>query len=253
VSPLSKLIIAEPESPVVVEPESDEKVQPSHLIVTALVKGGNKSSKGKGRKSNKNDGVIFSTLSQTLPHMKMRFPDNKPYKVCQLYEALALLTSSNVAFTNGAYFTNLNNVSQTAQFAALFDQYRITKVEQWILPRNPSSPTGAAVYRGLLYSVIDYDDASALSAATDYMAYTNCLVSPATEGHYRVYTPHIAVAAYAGAFTSYQNEEPQWIDTGYPAVQHYGLKIGIGACDAAADEVVLDLITRIHFEFRNLR
>jgi hypothetical protein len=212
--------------------------------------------KGKGKSKqagDKNDGEVFSTLSQTMPHMKMKFPDNKPYKVCQTYEALALLTSSNVAFTNGAYFTNLNNITQVASFAALFDQYKIDKVEQWILPRNPSSATGAAVYRGLLYSVVDYDDASALSAASDYLGYANCVVSPATEGHYRVYKPHIAVAAYGGAFTSYNNKEPDWVDTGYPAVQHYGLKIGIGASDAAADEVVIDLVTRVHFEFRNLR
>jgi len=214
-------------------------------------------SKGKaGKKKNAivpGDGKTFNTLSQGLPNMKFKFPDNKPYNFTQQFQSSAFLTGSNVAFVNASFYVALSNVTQVSSFTALFDQYRIPKVEAWLVPRNPTSGTTSATNRGWLYSVIDYDDDTVLTQATDYEQYQNCVSTPATLGHYRTARPHVAAAVYSGAFTSFANETSPWIDLASPSVRHYFLKAGISASDATTDEVVIDLQVRFHLQFRNVR
>jgi len=221
-------------------------------MVSLAISGGRKGHT-KGKKALKGDGTVFSTISQIMPFMKFRFPDNKVYKVTQLVEVISALGSSNVAFSTDARNFTYNALPQQVSFTAVFDQYRITEIEFWVVPRNPNSATGAAVNRGLLYTVIDYDDSTTLGNGALFEDYSNCVVSPATEGQYRRFVPHTATAAYAGAFTSYQNNEMQWFDTSFPAVQHYGVKIGVSTCDSAANEVGYDYMIRYHLDFRNLR
>jgi len=60
----------------------------------------------------------------------------------------------------------------------------------------------------------------------------------------------MAVAAYAGSFTSYANMEPQWIDCASPSVQHYGFKCAVNPTGVA---MTFDLIGKIWVQFRNSR
>jgi len=102
-----------------------------------------------------------------------------------------------------------------------------------------------------IYCVIDYDDASALSSAANASAYTNCVVMNPGESCERVFQPRMALAAYAGAFTSYANVGPQWIDAASNAVQHYGVKFWIPV--ATAGQTLLqtwDLTIEEFYSFR---
>jgi hypothetical protein len=186
--------------------------------------------------------------------MGRRFPDNHPYRVVQMNQSAAVLTTSNVTFQEyDRYFTS-GDIPQFSSLALVFDQYRILEVECWLVPRNPGSASGAAVNRGLLYSVVDYDDAAALGAAASFLQYENCVVTPNTMGHYRKFRPHIAVAAYSGTFAAYANVSSNtWIDCTSNAVQYYGVKFGASPCDAAADETTFDFLERVLIEFRNVR
>jgi hypothetical protein len=119
---------------------------------------------------------------------------------------------------------------------------------------KPQSATGAAVNRGRLLSVVDFDDATALTLESDYQQYQTCVQTSATLSHYRSWKPHAAIAAFgSGVFSSYANLESPWIDCGSPNVQHYGLKVGMTAADAAGSVVVYDLYARFHVEFRQVR
>lgn len=113
---------------------------------------------------------------------------------------------SLTAFTSSAYL-------------GLFDQYRIDQVESWMFP-----DLGGVVHGGPWSSVIDLDDANTPSASADVQNRQGCLTSGIDAGHYHRWKPHMAVAAYSGAFTSYSNIIAGWIDAASPAVQHYGLK-----------------------------
>jgi hypothetical protein len=210
-----------------------------------------RNTKAKGR-SLKGDGETFNLLAQPIPYMRFRFPNNQIHSFVQSITK-AGTTSSNVAMTNATNYFSASDIAQISSFSTVFDQYRIVKIEVWITPRNPTSTTGAAINRGRLLSVIDYDDATALTTESDYQQYSNCVMSSAVQGHYRAFVPHCAVAAYSGAFTSYANVQSPWIDLASTTVQHYGLKYGITQADSAADVVVYDLLTRLHFQFKNVR
>jgi hypothetical protein len=218
----------------------------SKLRMGGRMKGGSKSLKG--------DGTTFSLTAQTIPHMKYRFPDNAPYKFIQTSETLATLTQSNSAFVGYAVLYTSSNINQFSSFSAVFDQYKITQFELWVLPRhtNPLSVSSTGNV-GLLYSLVDYDDAATPTGAAYCEQYSNCVVSPSYEGHYRRAVPHIAVANYAGTFTGYTNMPCPWIDCSTTACQFYCMKIGVSQCDATSDEQIYDLITRVHVEFRNVR
>lgn len=245
-------VISEPSTPA---STPEFKSGGSHVsLFAAMAKTSGANRKGKGKKSLKGDGDTFSVTAEKIPHMSFRFPDNKPYSIVQTYESLAILTSSSATFVgNGVYF-DLSAVNQSSSLTAVFDQYKIKMVEIWIIPRNPLSGTlSASEDRGLLYSVVDYDDANVLGSAGLYENYSNCVVSSAIIGHYRKFVPHAALAAYSGTFTSYTNEANMWIDSGSPAVQFYGVKIGVSQADIAADVVVYDAIIRLNVSFRNVR
>jgi hypothetical protein len=165
----------------------------------------------------------------------------------------AVLATSNVGTSHYERAFSSADISQFSSFANVFDQYMITSVETWMVPKNPSTPSGAAVDKGRCYSVVDYDDVSPLGNAAAAMSYENCIVCPTQMGIYRKFQPHIAVAAYGGTFTSYQNLTPRWIDCASTGVLHYGVKYITDQADAAVDETVYDLYVRLQYSFRNVR
>jgi len=77
--------------------------------------------------------------------------------------------------------------------------------------------------------VIDYDNGTALTSTAAAREYDNCMILTPAESGERIFIPRMALAAYSGAFTSYANVEPQWIDTASTGVIHYGLKYFIPA------------------------
>jgi len=216
-----------------------------------LIRGRSSRSRGKG--ALKGDGKTFSTLSQGMPYMKYKFPDNGIYKFVQMSERAPWLTGSSPANSYiGTAFAS-TDIVQFSSFSAVFDQYRIQEIEAWIFPVNPSAPTGAAVNRGELSTVIDYDDSNAPSSVAQLQEYQNCITAPGILGQYRRFKPHVATAAYSGVFTSFANMTNQWIDCASTGVSYFALKAAITGADAAGDALVFNLLLRIHVEFRNVR
>jgi hypothetical protein len=230
----------------------------SHESKSSSSKTHNKRGKGKSNLENipptTNSSVtLWNALSQSVPHLSITYPDNKVFRFFSMNIIPAVLATSNVGTAHYERAFTTADINQFSSFAAIFDQYMITMVETWMVPKNPSTPSGAAVDKGRMYSVIDYDDSNALSSATSAMSYENCIICPTQMGVYRKFQPHIAVAAYGGAFTSYQNLSPRWIDCSSTGVSHYGVKYITDQADAAVDETVYDLYVRLHYSFRNVR
>jgi hypothetical protein len=207
-------------------------------------------SRGKGKDSS---STTWSVLSQGMPHMQMKYPDNGVFRFFSMERKGAAMTNNNATITQTNFAFTSADISQFTSFATVFDQYRITRVEAWIVPVNPQSSNGAAVSRGSLLTVIDYDDTTNLGSEAAAEAYENCVITPASVGQYRSFVPHIAVASYGGTFTQFTNLLPSWIDCASTAVQHYGLKTIVTITDAAADSVTFDVYIRLHYEFRNVR
>lgn len=116
----------------------------------------------------------------------------------------------------------------TVQFATaltplltVFDQYKFEQVEAWIECQAPNG-TGSVPE---LYSAVDLDDANIPTSVGQIQDKQGSIVSGGLAGHYHKWRPHMAVAVYSGAFTSFENAAAGWIDSASPNVQHYGLKV----------------------------
>jgi len=130
-------------------------------------------------------------------------------------------TTSNIgAFSGSAFATALSNFSASSVLAAVFDQYKFEQLEFWL---EPVAPMGTTAF-GVVTSAVDLDDATPPSSQSAVQDHPGALQGTGGAGHYHKFKPHMAVAVYSGAFTSFANEPANWIDIASPNVQHYGLK-----------------------------
>jgi len=209
--------------------------------------GGSGKSHGRHRKGGKGhkSGRIFR-----MPPAGSTEMDNVPYNVLQTYGGATPIVSSAVGNTYSNFFIQLSFFDSVATFQSFFDQYRIPVYEVEYLPRCSMNTVGGTSF-GTFYTVVDYDDANALTSLGQASDYPNCLETEGYKSHKHVLRPHIAVAAYAGgAFTSYANEEAPWIDCTSSSVAHYGVKTAWSATTAAN---TYDIRVRAWLQFRNVR
>lgn len=141
------------------------------------------------------------------------------------FEVATFATGSAVAFVGAAANITLSLLNPGNQYASLFDQYRIDVVEAWIDNNFPRTTGGTT----LITSAVDTDDSNVPTTFTSVDDRQGSLLSNGVVGHYHKWVPHMAVACYSGAFTSFASQCAEWIDVASPGVQHYGIKFGIAA------------------------
>ena len=200
------------------------------------------------RKKNKSSK---SLVSKTFNVVGPRPSANIAYKpqiltaYLRLSVASQFSTSATVPTMQATYYTLASFFSYT-EYTGLFDQYRFDQLEWWIEPQASQSLTSTNV--GNLVTAIDLDDATTPANFDAVAVKQNSISSVGNDGHYHKFQPHMAVASYAGAFTSYSNVTPTWIDSGSPSVQHYGVKIAASATTAIQ---VYNIQVRARVSFRN--
>jgi len=194
----------------------------------------------------------WCVTAQPLPHFKnVNRRDNGTFEFIQLQSLGIILVGTNAGAVGSAIaFTAATHIQQFSSFAAVFDQYKIKTIEIWATPRGLGT-SSTYLNSGRMYSVTDYDDANIPSNTAQMLQYQNVIAAPFGMGHYRKWTPHMALAAYSGAFTSYANVTAGWIDVASPSVQHFGFKAMLDGTNAANDVQVEGLV-RITVQFRNL-
>jgi len=172
--------------------------------------------------------------------------DNKIYNLTQTAVNRSVLSANSALPVGFARSFQVSDLAQATTLLSVFDQYRIMQVEVWLKPQSASVGTQTATS---LYTVLDYDDATTPISENQMQQYTNVTISAVVEGIYRRFRPHIAVAVYSGAFTSFKNELSDWIDSGSPNVQHYGFKALISP---GPTTLAYDLEYRYWVQFRNV-
>jgi len=191
----------------------------------------------------------WSLLSGRWPHMNDPQLDNQVYNFIETDTQVNLMTTSTTISQAFGTYAALNGLPNATNYTALFDQYRIVQVEVWITPQIGGSGGVLLNAGSLMKTVVDYDNTTTTATQAFFDDFANCHTTGIQSGHYRRYTPHVAVAAYSGAFTSFSNVVAPWIDCASPGVQHYGLKIYADATPLGA--IGIDVITRYHVQFRN--
>jgi hypothetical protein len=168
----------------------------------------------------------------------------------QFLYSYSALTLSNAADTAvGKYFT-LSQVGSYAEYCNLFDQYRILEIEIWIEP-TMTMATAAASESAFYITCPDLDDAGTPTVNSMQLK-PGAIQSGIFHSHYHRFQPRTATPSYqASAFTGYSVGEPGiWLNTTYPDIQHYGLKIG--ASISQTNAIVLRATVRFTVEFRGI-
>lgn len=163
---------------------------------------------------------------------------------CQAVQTFTWGTTSSIAETkSGNYFT-VGGLNLATALGALFDQYRVTRLQVLITP-----PAGNTTETALWASAVDLDDSAAPTSLATLCGKPGVLVSMLNQQHYHDFVPGVAEALYNGAFTGYGQREGGWIDCANMNVQLYGVKSAVGITSASLTiqcTVVFDL------EFRGI-
>lgn len=124
--------------------------------------------------------------------------------------------STTAAVAAGLYFS-LASLPNYTILTGCFDRYRVLYLQFQFQPVSVSA-TGLP-----LCTAIDYDDSSTPSG--EIYQRDTAMVTPLNTYFERTCKPRMALAVYSGSFTSYANHTAnEWVDSGSPNVQYYGLK-----------------------------
>ena len=170
--------------------------------------------------------------------------------------APAQITTSSTVDTFGALQFNLNQIPNVAEFTALYDQYQIKGIQWTLLPRWNSGEGGdpTVVNNNLIspvFTVLDYDDATAPSSLDDLMQYQNLKQTRNAVPHRRYFKPQVLISNYRTALTTgYAPKKNQWLDIAQPDIPHFGLKYGI---PVNGESMKYDVMVKYYLAFKNVR
>lgn len=201
------------------------------LLAVPLGLGTQASSTGKGKSKNKTkkslvrEGQVVSKIfdgfgSRPWPRNGLSLEQGITMEFITVYPASINSSSTNGAITYFGRSFAASDYSGATTALTLFDQYRFEQVEVWIDCVAPNAVANMPV----VYSCVDLDDFNVSTSIGQIADHVGATVATFPAGHYHKWKPHMATAAYSGAFTSYSNAPAEWIDANSPNVQHYGFK-----------------------------
>lgn len=168
-------------------------------------------------------GILEATETNTrgtkstipdVPRLRMKM---KPCTFVRMTSGVTYSASSGAAFTAGITFS-IDQLPNPTDITNFFDQYRILQVRVTLAP-------GALSANSVVYSALDYDDASAPVTAADLLQNETCQITASGIFLHRDLVPCVLSATYQSAVTTgYSTRRQQWIDSANPAVPHYGTK-----------------------------
>jgi len=184
----------------------------------------------------------YSGMPRTIPstgQAVVRYGPRDPYanKIYSVKQNLPdTYVASSTAAVYGAYSYTVGALDNATNFANVFDQYRIDRLQVTFRPMNVATPLVNTATGGfiapIIYTAIDYDDATAPTTVAQIRDFQNC-----SSHLYETFTldwkPHAAYTV--GGSISGQVTSP-WIDWATPNVTHYGVKLAIPAGTAGFEQ-----------------
>ncbi len=160
----------------------------------------------------------------------------KVYEFCETI-AKADLVQSNAGDVLLAYEFRLADLTNTASYAAIFDSYKIDKVEMEFIPQFTSLVTAGTSIGPVLYVAVDYDDAVAAGSSIVLDQYSNLQVFGPIDPAYVAFKPCIATGVWDGVAVGLVpagTQQSPWLDIGSANISHYAVKICVTANAAAS-------------------
>lgn len=238
--------------------------------MTTLAYSGKRKRKSSGKLSRK----LFAsfppfTRSPFLGYPRLRGSSSSKdtvHRFLQTVDGAANVSLGTRFITQGAALTVLNlsftlaDCPQYASFVAIFDQYRIERVDVQIMPTaNVATLTAAAGpgNYGIMGTIVDKDGA-ALTTLAQFEQYEDFTYQPIVRStiHRRSFVPRASVTGLIpGPGTSSGVVAPplQWLDAAVPTFTHYGMSIYLDPYAAAANYQIFQVMMTYHLAFRNVR
>jgi len=187
-------------------------------------------------------------MPNTVATVSCRTPRVSNVFMIRQLSDFGVITSSSSGATYGASYFTLNNLDQVTTVTSLFDQYRIVCVKVRFVAQQNALGSAAG---GMLYTVLDYDDGSALTSIAQARQYATCTETPPYMSVERVFCPGIQVGADSGgSLVDAVSSRNQWLDCGAPAVKHFGVKWALSTSSVTAS---WQQFVEIYVELRQVR
>nr|WAE43154.1 MAG: capsid protein [Cressdnaviricota sp.] len=167
-------------------------------------------------------------------------------------------TGCNSNFNASGGF-HLSDIGQYTQYMALYDQFRLAKVQmKFIFDKNDAvmGSSSTSIIPNLI-SVVDKDDGTPLTTSIQPWAnYASFKMSRLDKVVKRTAYPQAALGVYKGVFSaSGEASRKQWLDTNNYDIELYGLKWGvIGTMAGGTGGNLLGQLTVIYsytFQFKS--
>lgn len=153
-----------------------------------------------------------------------------------------------------AWAFSLNEVPAYTEFTALFDQYKINRIQyRFVLTRNPDLATVNKGFMTRIMTVIDHDDTGVALSFAELQQYPKASEVWLSESkpvtRWRSIRPATLNHTYNGVVANaYTVKYNQWLDTGFTNVYHYGLKANYDQLYAGC---TVFLECRYHMSFKD--
>lgn len=144
------------------------------------------------------------------------------------------VTSSTVDVF-GAFSFQLDDIPNYTEFAALYDQYKITGIKLMFIPdQTVSDSTGSVLTTANFIHVVDFDDETVPTSTNQLFEYQNVKINNFNRTVIRYFKPSMATGIYNGsAIVTGGNRKAGWIDTSVVTIPHYGFKYAMTASTAS--------------------
>jgi len=166
-----------------------------------------------------------------------------------------------VAPYGAGYDFRFNQIPNSAEFVALYDQYSISCVVIEFVA-NAGCYFDGGMLGPRLHTVVDFDDENPPLTVADVQQYQNYKMFQFTANRQRftrkVY-PRIATPVYQTNLLpptfAYQTTKPGWVDMTYTNVPHYGVKVFVepGTQSTTSNLHYIDVYATFYFKCKNVR
>lgn len=169
-----------------------------------------------------------------------------------LYDMEFSFTQFGVSIGVGGIAVVNSTYDNAGSLAAVYDQYRIDRVDMEIFfSNNFSNVTTPSVTLPIMTIVEDYDDSNSITLAKAN-AYNNAVQwqlgqMRGSGSIHKSIKPTVDLLVYNGVTSGYARADPMFIDTANNAVPHYGIKLVIDPIVQTAASTVCGYLS---FRFR---
>lgn len=156
---------------------------------------------------------------ETVPDVpRIRLKKNKVYTFTKSFVYGTLVPTATLDSFAALAFS-LDQCTGYTDIVNLFDQYRLVQAIVKIVPNQAS-------FDHPIYTAIDYDDAAQPASVAAMLQYDTLRIQDAKTVIERVVNPCAPTEVYNSSLqTGYAPKWGVWIDSAYPGVTHFGLKV----------------------------